>query len=283
MHGVTHRSVEREAGLPAGTASNYFRSREALLVAVAERIGEPHYADMDAAGATYEPPAGADTRARATGLIAGSLLAAATVHRERYLAIFERRLESLRRRALTEALSALMRNSIAFTTGHHAALGPEIPPEAAPTLKLIDVLRRGVEERRWRACGRPATGAPAALPREEEPAEEEGASGAGEPREERPRPLPSPRQPYRRPAQRAGRACPAAPIRKRWESGGIPPPPAEQPGAEVERRGGHAARVGAGRRAGRAGSTAPTAADSRPGQCAPIVDSSHVPTRRFES
>ncbi|GFJ79633.1 hypothetical protein Phou_038130 [Phytohabitans houttuyneae] len=52
-------------------------------------------------------------------------------------------------------------------------------------------------------------------------------------------------------------------------------------GAWVERRGGHAAEGGAGRRAGRAGATAPTAADSRPGQCAPIVDSSYVPTRRF--
>jgi len=137
VHGVTHRSVEREAGLPAGTASNYFRSREALLVAVAERIGELHYADMDAAGAAHEPPAGADTRAQAATLIAGSLLAAASVHRERYLAIFELRLESLRRPALAEALSGLMRNSIAHTTGHHAALGLEIPPAAVPTLVIL--------------------------------------------------------------------------------------------------------------------------------------------------
>ena len=35
VHGVTHRAVDRRAGLPAGTASNYFRSREALLVAAA--------------------------------------------------------------------------------------------------------------------------------------------------------------------------------------------------------------------------------------------------------
>jgi DNA-binding transcriptional regulator YbjK len=27
VHGVTHRAVERRAGLPTGTASNYFRSR----------------------------------------------------------------------------------------------------------------------------------------------------------------------------------------------------------------------------------------------------------------
>ncbi|GAB3971239.1 TetR family transcriptional regulator [Plantactinospora veratri] len=55
VHGVTHRAVEKRAGLPPGTASNYFRSREALLVAAADRVGELHYADMDAAGSAYRP------------------------------------------------------------------------------------------------------------------------------------------------------------------------------------------------------------------------------------
>ena len=36
--GLTHRAVDREAGVPAGTASNYFRSRDALLNGLAERI-----------------------------------------------------------------------------------------------------------------------------------------------------------------------------------------------------------------------------------------------------
>jgi AcrR family transcriptional regulator len=33
--------------MPSGTASNYFPSREALLVATARRIVELHHADMD--------------------------------------------------------------------------------------------------------------------------------------------------------------------------------------------------------------------------------------------
>jgi AcrR family transcriptional regulator len=136
VHGVTHRAVERRAGLPEGTASNYFRSREALLVAVAERVGELHYADMDAAAATHRPTS-PGTRERAADLIAGSLLAAATTYRDRYLAIFELRLESLRRPALADALSGLFQRSVAVTTGHHASLGLDIPPEAVPTLVTL--------------------------------------------------------------------------------------------------------------------------------------------------
>jgi AcrR family transcriptional regulator len=136
VHGVTHRAVERRAGLPEGTASNYFRSREALLVAVAERVGELHYADMNAAGESRRPDSPA-TRERAADLIAGSLLMAATTYRDRYLAIFELRLESLRRPALAQALSGLFQRSVTFTTDHHASLGLDIPAGAVPTLVTL--------------------------------------------------------------------------------------------------------------------------------------------------
>lgn len=38
--GLTHRAVDAEAGTPTGTTSNYFRSRDALLGALGERIIE---------------------------------------------------------------------------------------------------------------------------------------------------------------------------------------------------------------------------------------------------
>src|SRR5690349_24244767 len=38
--GLTHRAVDAAADLPAGTASNYFKSRDALLGALGERIFE---------------------------------------------------------------------------------------------------------------------------------------------------------------------------------------------------------------------------------------------------
>lgn len=38
--GLTHRAVDREAGVPQGTTTNYFRNRSALLQGLVERIGE---------------------------------------------------------------------------------------------------------------------------------------------------------------------------------------------------------------------------------------------------
>jgi AcrR family transcriptional regulator len=137
VHGVTHRAVDRRAGLPAGTASNYFRSREALLVAIARRVLEQHQADM-AHAARAEPPSGEGGVAeRATDLILDSLMLAAGSHRARYLAVFELRLESLRRPALAAAINELMAAMAVFTGGHHAELGLGIPPAAvAPMLVM---------------------------------------------------------------------------------------------------------------------------------------------------
>lgn len=137
VHGVTHRTVDRRAGLPAGTASNYFRSREALLVAAAERVGQLHYADMETIAGGRRANDRRSTRTRAIELIAESLFLAATTYRGRYLAIFELQLESLRRPALAEALATLNRHSIAFTADHHAAHGLDIPPRAVPTLVTL--------------------------------------------------------------------------------------------------------------------------------------------------
>lgn len=145
---MTHRAVEKTAGLPQGTASNYFRSREALLVAAAERIVELHRADMERAAQDHEaaatgtPPhfagqgAGApeDFTRQLVDLLTESLLGAATALRTRYLAIFELQLEAVRRPALAAALAGLQDASTRFTAGHHAQLGLPTPAEAIPAL-----------------------------------------------------------------------------------------------------------------------------------------------------
>jgi DNA-binding transcriptional regulator YbjK len=46
--GLTHLEVDRRAGLPTGTASAYYRTREALLHAIAARIAELDLADLTA-------------------------------------------------------------------------------------------------------------------------------------------------------------------------------------------------------------------------------------------
>ena len=141
VHGLTHRAVERAASLPAGTASNYFRTREALLIAAAERISELHFADMDDAARMHHTAVGPNrsvTRSemaeQVADMLAESLLGAATTLRTRYLAVIELQLEARRRPALAAALAALQETSISFTAGVHAQLSLPIPAERIPTL-----------------------------------------------------------------------------------------------------------------------------------------------------
>jgi AcrR family transcriptional regulator len=47
IHGLTHRAVDVAAGLPAGSASNHFRTRDALLNAVAERFAAHERANWE--------------------------------------------------------------------------------------------------------------------------------------------------------------------------------------------------------------------------------------------
>ncbi|MFI9574731.1 TetR/AcrR family transcriptional regulator [Microbispora rosea] len=125
VHGLTHRAVEKAADLPPGTASNYFRTREALLVATAERIIELHHADTDQA---VKRPA------TLVDLLTESLLTAATTLRTRYLAIFELQLEAARRPVLAAALACLQDKASLVTAGHHDKLGLDIPREKIPAM-----------------------------------------------------------------------------------------------------------------------------------------------------
>ncbi len=47
IHGLTHRAVDVAAGLPSGSASNHFRTRDALLNAVAERFAARERANWE--------------------------------------------------------------------------------------------------------------------------------------------------------------------------------------------------------------------------------------------
>ncbi|WP_446221836.1 TetR/AcrR family transcriptional regulator [Nocardia sp. IBHARD005] len=52
---LTHRAVDQAAELPAGSASNYFRTREALLCGVAERLEQRDHADWETLNRTLGP------------------------------------------------------------------------------------------------------------------------------------------------------------------------------------------------------------------------------------
>jgi AcrR family transcriptional regulator len=54
IHALTHRTVDATAGLPAGSTSNHFRTRDALLNAVVERFADRERAAWeDLARRTY--------------------------------------------------------------------------------------------------------------------------------------------------------------------------------------------------------------------------------------
>ena len=48
MRGLTHRAVDRMAGLPEGSTSNHFRSRDALLAGIGERFVQRERAAFEA-------------------------------------------------------------------------------------------------------------------------------------------------------------------------------------------------------------------------------------------
>jgi AcrR family transcriptional regulator len=155
IHKLSHRAVDEQAGVPAGTAANYFPRREDLLTAAAERVVELHVADMAAAdraaplpagtgpagtvpagtvpapGTPAGPQAGPDALAE---LIGGSLYDAATRHRTRYLAAYELGLESTRQPALAAAMSRLGAAMLGSTVAEHRVLGLPTTPEQIQAL-----------------------------------------------------------------------------------------------------------------------------------------------------
>ena len=63
LRGLTHRAVDRRAGLPEGTCSAYFRTRQALQVAVTQFVAASMAADVDELAAELVECPGDETRA----------------------------------------------------------------------------------------------------------------------------------------------------------------------------------------------------------------------------
>lgn len=115
--GLTHRAVDVVAGVPTGTTSNYFRSRDALVAGLVERIGE------------RLAPSDGDLERRASGSPGPGLFAdyvrdivrRLSDDRDVTIALFELRLESSRRPELAAVLGAWRRagfdGDVAFNEG----------------------------------------------------------------------------------------------------------------------------------------------------------------------
>jgi DNA-binding transcriptional regulator YbjK len=131
--GLTHRAVDRTAGVPEGSTSYYFRTRLDLLRAIVRRMSELDTASLPA----LEHADGGEFEEAFTAAVQGLV----TDGRERQLARYELTLEATRRPELREALLA---NAVPIhdrLTGQLAALGVRDPGHRAQDLlALLDGL-----------------------------------------------------------------------------------------------------------------------------------------------
>lgn len=146
--GLTHRAVDRAAGLPPGSTSNHARTREALLACALTRITELEAADaatvLDtpaAQGPTVDdapnppcpteptaPPSPVAAAAALAGPIAAMLHRGLTHGRTRLLARYELALEAVRRpalRAIYDEASRPFRDPVAAMLAQAGSRAPE--------------------------------------------------------------------------------------------------------------------------------------------------------------
>ena len=120
MRGLTHRAVDREAGLAEGSTSYYFRTRQALLRGIFERLLEMDLAELPALRI-----ASLDDLVEELGRLVEMLL---TAGRDRLLARYEFYLESNRRPELRELVmtgGSAVRAAIAAQLGAIGIPEPE--------------------------------------------------------------------------------------------------------------------------------------------------------------
>jgi DNA-binding transcriptional regulator YbjK len=145
MRGLTHRAVDRAAGLPEGSASYYFRTRQALLQATVERLAELTSTDMLGSAAmldsTTVPPLPGHDLDTLAGVTAGLVESWLTTGRERQLARYELALEATRRPELRQTLMTTGAAIRAVVADLFAAAGVREPHQrAADFAAFIDGL-----------------------------------------------------------------------------------------------------------------------------------------------
>lgn len=115
--GLTHRSVDTEAEVPRGTASNYFSSRDDIIDAILARIGERLAPDPAVHAELARRPPGRELFASYLKDIVHRL----TADRDATLALFELRLDAARRPSVAAVLGGWLRGGldadVAFTEG----------------------------------------------------------------------------------------------------------------------------------------------------------------------
>ncbi|MER7108610.1 TetR/AcrR family transcriptional regulator [Streptomyces sp. NPDC000229] len=128
--GLTFRAVDAQAGVPAGTSSNYFANREDLLTQAGSRIHARMVPAPEKVDAAMRPE---PSRELVTELMKW-LVQRIAAERTGYLAMLELRLEATRRPALQAELTRAVRAELDENTRFHLDAG--LPGDADTVLVL---------------------------------------------------------------------------------------------------------------------------------------------------
>jgi len=137
MRGLTHRAVDRAAGTPDGTCSNYFRTRAALVEALAHRLFYRLTPDQAALDAEANAPPTRDQWVK---------LMLALVHRARtqpglHIALWELRLEATRRPEIVPVLTEVVRHNFDLDVAFHRLTGL---PGGSDEIRLLHFALNGL-------------------------------------------------------------------------------------------------------------------------------------------
>ncbi|MEV4251568.1 TetR family transcriptional regulator [Spirillospora sp. NPDC049652] len=139
--GLTFRAVDTQAGVPAGTASNYFSNRDDLFTQIGGRIYDRLLPDEATMAQSRE---GRQDEARYTELM-HEVVDRVSSFPSGYLALLELRLESTRRPELRDVLTRRIRADIDANIAHQA--GSELPGDSTSVLLLYMALNWLILER----------------------------------------------------------------------------------------------------------------------------------------
>ncbi len=117
--GLTHRAVDAEAGVPSGTASNYFRSRRALLEALGNRVFERLAPESAVVDRLAVPAPSVDLAVAYVRDIVARVQAQPAL----MLALLELRLEATRHPELAATLNATLRRTFDADVAFHVGRG----------------------------------------------------------------------------------------------------------------------------------------------------------------
>ncbi|MEV5713245.1 TetR family transcriptional regulator [Amycolatopsis mediterranei] len=138
--GLTFRAVDQQAGVPVGTASNYFSSRGEILKSAGERVYERLADDAVLAGGLEGPR----DRARVTELM-HDLVDRVAAFPTGFLALLELRLEAARRPELRDVLTRRIRADVDFNVEYHEKSG--LPGDGTTVVLLSLALNWLIMER----------------------------------------------------------------------------------------------------------------------------------------